>query len=105
MRLVLATILLCACSQAVARSTPAKTDRIAHLTVIGTNDVHGALLEAPPRKALARYTADPIGGADWFAGWVAAIRSDAREHGGEAIVLDAGDEFQGTLISNQFEGR
>ncbi|MFL5433933.1 MAG: hypothetical protein ACJ784_05425, partial [Myxococcales bacterium] len=61
--------------------------------MVGINDVHGALLEAPPHNALARYTAEPVGGADWFAGWVSAIRSDAREHGGEAIVLDAGDEF------------
>ncbi|MFL5455864.1 MAG: bifunctional metallophosphatase/5'-nucleotidase [Myxococcales bacterium] len=100
MRVLVATFLLIAASHA-----PAKSARIARLTVVGINDVHGALLEAPPHNALARYTAEPVGGADWFAGWVAAIRSDAREHGGEAIVLDAGDEFQGTLISNQFEGR
>ena len=73
--------------------------------MIGINDVHGALLEAEAHKPLARFTEEPVGGIDWFAGWVAAIRADARAHRGEAIVLDAGDEFQGTLISNQFEGR
>jgi 2',3'-cyclic-nucleotide 2'-phosphodiesterase (5'-nucleotidase family) len=105
MRVFLATFLLCACSQALGQGTPAKSARIAHLTIVGINDVHGALLEAPPHKSLARYTGEPVGGADWFAGWVAAIRSHARERGGEAIVLDGGDEFQGTLISNKTEGR
>src|SRR5712671_5986020 len=101
MRVLLATVLLSACSEASA-GAPARMER---LTVIGINDVHGALLETPAHKALARFTAEPVGGADWFAGWVAAIRSEARERGGEAIVLDGGDEFQGTLISNQFDGR
>jgi len=100
MRVLLATVLLCA-SEASAKE-PA---RIEKLTVIGINDVHGALLEAPAHKALARFTVEPVGGVDWFAGWVAAIRSEARGHRGEAIVIDGGDEFQGTLISNQFEGR
>src|SRR4051812_40276634 len=101
MGVLLATVLLFACSEAPAKE-PA---RIEKLTVIGINDVHGALLEAPAHKALARFTAEPVGGAGWFAGWVAAIRAGAREHDGDAIVLDGGDEFQGTLISNQFEGR
>src|SRR5438270_6835292 len=100
MRVLLATFLLIAASHA-----PAKSARIARLTVVGINDIHGALLEAPAHKALARFTAEPVGGIDWFAGWVHAIRADARAHRGEAIVLDAGDEFQGTLVSNQFEGR
>src|SRR4051812_4730101 len=108
MRALVATVLLCACSEASAQrptAPRAPPGRIARLTVIGINDVHGALLEAPAHKALARFTPDPVGGVDWFAGWVSAIRSEAREHGGEAIVLDGGDEFQGTLVSNQFEGR
>ena len=33
------------------------------------------------------------------------IRRDARGRGGEALLIDAGDEFQGTLLSNQFHGR
>src|SRR4051812_37493191 len=101
MRVLLAIVLLCACPEASA----AVSSRIERLTVVGINDVHGALLEAPAHKALARFTAEPVGGIDWFAGWVATIRAEARAHHGEAIVLDGGDEFQGTLVSNQFEGR
>src|SRR4051794_2817941 len=70
------------------------------LTVLGINDVHGALLAADPARGRG-----PIGGAEWFAGYAQAVRAQARSEGGEAIVVDAGDEFQGTLVSNQFLGR
>ena len=54
---------------------------------------------------LAAGLACQIGGADWFGGYLEAIRAEARERGGAVVVLDGGDEFQGTLISNQFRGR
>jgi 2',3'-cyclic-nucleotide 2'-phosphodiesterase (5'-nucleotidase family) len=79
--------------------------RVRRLTVIGINDVHGALLPAPPPRSLAAAAGGPIGGAEWFAGWMNAVRAAAREDGGETILLDGGDELQGTLISNQFQGR
>jgi len=75
------------------------------LTIVGINDTHGALLATPPPKWISALTPDPIGGADWFAGYLDAIRADAKQKGGEVLVLDAGDAFQGTLISNQFGGR
>jgi len=75
------------------------------LTIVGINDTHGALLASPPPKWISALTPDPIGGADWFAGYLDAIRADAKQKGGEVLVLDAGDAFQGTLISNQFGGR
>src|SRR5438270_611117 len=34
-----------------------------------------------------------------------AIRDDYKQHGDEVILLDAGDAFQGTLISNEFRGK
>ena len=34
-----------------------------------------------------------------------AIRADYKAKGGEVVILDAGDEFQGTLISNEFRGK
>jgi 5'-nucleotidase len=74
--------------------------RIRRLTIVGVNDIHGALLAAKPARGR-----DPIGGAEWFAGYVQAVRAQARSEGSEAIVVDAGDEFQGTLVSNQFQGR
>ena len=75
------------------------------LIVIGINDTHGALLAAPPPKWLANITKTDVGGADWFAGYVNVIRAQARAAGDDVIILDGGDLFQGTLISNQFQGR
>jgi len=91
-------------SRQLGRATPAQ-GALQRLTVVGINDVHGALLAAPGPRSLGAWTSDPLGGAEWMGGWMDAIRRDAREHGGEALLLDAGDEFQGTLISNQFQGR
>jgi 5'-nucleotidase len=75
------------------------------LTIVGINDTHGALLPASPPRWISARTRSEIGGADWFAGYLNAIRADARENGGEVILLDAGDAFQGTMISNEFGGR
>ena len=86
-------------------SAPGGSAGVRRLVVVGINDVHGALLASPAPRPLAVWTSDPIGGAEWLGGWMDAIRRDARERGGEALLIDAGDEFQGTLISNQFQGR
>jgi len=85
----------------------AREDRagLRRLVIVGINDVHGALLAAPGPRSLAAWTGDPVGGAEWLGGWLDAVRRDARERGGEALLVDGGDEFQGTLISNQFQGR
>jgi 5'-nucleotidase len=86
-------------------SAPRAGARLRPLVIVGINDVHGALLASPAPRSLAAWTSDLVGGADWLGGWMDAIRGDARERGGEALLIDAGDEFQGTLISNQFQGR
>src|SRR5260221_9228496 len=75
------------------------------LMVIGINDTHGALLSVPPPKWISSSTKSDIGGAEWFAGYLNVIRADYKAKGGEVVVLDAGDEFQGTLISNEFRGK
>jgi 5'-nucleotidase len=75
------------------------------LTIVGINDTHGALLAAPPPRWLHGLTTGEVGGADWFAGWMNAVRASAAAKGSEVLILDGGDEFQGTLISNQFRGR
>ena len=75
------------------------------LVLIGINDTHGAILAQPPPRWLARTTRDDFGGADWFSSYVDAVRADAKANGGATVLLDAGDMFQGTLISNQFQGR
>jgi 5'-nucleotidase len=86
-----------------AARTPSAAAR--RLTIVGINDTHGALLPAPAPKWTHGGAGGQIGGADWFGGYLEALRADARQKGSAVIVLDAGDEFQGTLISNQFQGR
>lgn len=57
------------------------------LTIVGTNDLHGALERLPI-----------------LAGYVANLRAArAADHGG-VVLVDGGDLFQGTLASNLAEG-
>src|SRR5216684_3645291 len=111
MRRILLGLLLavaCASKQKTDSSVPAAAAggvEGRRLMVVGINDTHGALLSIPPPKWVSSITKSDIGGADWFAGWVNAIRADYKAKGGEVVVLDAGDEFQGTLISNEFRGK
>ena len=57
------------------------------LTIIGTNDLHGAVDRLPI-----------------LAGYVANVRAKLAADGGELLLVDAGDMFQGTLASNLTEG-
>ncbi|MFN7685439.1 MAG: bifunctional metallophosphatase/5'-nucleotidase [Oligoflexia bacterium] len=69
------------------------------ITILATNDIHGGVdpsLHAP--------TGSLIGGLDLYAGIVASVRKGVEAKGGGVVVLDAGDQFQGTLISNFNEG-
>lgn len=68
------------------------------LTIVGTNDVHGwvAGLTAPFPRGEIRY-----GGAATLAGYVRILRQDNPDG---VVLVDAGDLFQGTLVSNLTEG-
>jgi 5'-nucleotidase len=57
------------------------------LSIIGTNDLHGAIERLP-----------------LFAGFVANLRAARAADGGGVVLLDGGDMFQGTLESNIVEG-
>ncbi len=57
------------------------------LTIMGTNDLHGAIDRLP-----------------MFAGFVANTRAAREADGGGLVLLDGGDMFQGTLESNLAEG-
>lgn len=110
MRRALIFLALLACSApqkkadgSASSSAPPSGER--RLMVVGINDTHGALLSTAPPKWISSFTKSDIGGADWFAGYIDAIRADYRAKGGEVVILDAGDEFQGTLISNEFRGK
>src|SRR5262245_4695367 len=62
------------------------------LTVIGTNDLHGAVLPKDGR-----------GGLELFAGYLRNVRNARVRDGGAVVLIDAGDMFQGTLESNLME--
>lgn len=71
------------------------------VTLVGTNDLHGGLTPSDKDGRV-------LGGLDWFAGYLAALRAHhARHYRDRATVhlLDAGDAIQGTLLSNHSEGR
>ena len=57
------------------------------LSIVGTNDLHGALERLP-----------------LFAGFVANLRAARAADGGGVVLVDGGDMFQGTLESNLKEG-
>jgi 2',3'-cyclic-nucleotide 2'-phosphodiesterase (5'-nucleotidase family) len=57
------------------------------ISIIGTNDLHGALERLP-----------------LFAGYMANLRAARAADGGGVVLLDGGDMFQGTLESNINEG-
>ncbi len=68
------------------------------LRIIATNDLHGALDPARSTKG------NPVGGA---AAMAASIQRAERECGAPCVTLlvDAGDMFQGTAVSNLAHGR
>jgi 5'-nucleotidase len=80
-------------SDAVARAAPLQ------LTILGTNDWHGW---AQPHQAKGPdgSTVDE-GGLELYASVVKLLRAETD---GRLLVLDAGDIFQGTLVSNLSEG-
>lgn len=57
------------------------------ISIVGTNDLHGALERLPI-----------------LAGYLANLRAARTQDGGGVLLLDAGDMFQGTLESNLSEG-
>ncbi|HVV83342.1 MAG TPA: bifunctional UDP-sugar hydrolase/5'-nucleotidase [Kofleriaceae bacterium] len=57
------------------------------LSIVGTNDLHGAVDRLPV-----------------LAGYIANLRAARAKDGGEVLLVDAGDLFQGTLASNLAEG-
>lgn len=72
------------------------------LTILGTNDIHGSM-EASPGDGNK-----PVGGMTYWSGVVQAIRAGAIASYGDnagVLLLDAGDQFQGTLVSNFNEGK
>ena len=78
---------------------PFKNDNLETVVIMGINDFHGAL------SARSYNTKDGIefqmGGADMLAGHIQNLR---KEFGSRFLLLDAGDQWQGTIDSNSVEG-
>ncbi|HEX8110130.1 MAG TPA: bifunctional UDP-sugar hydrolase/5'-nucleotidase, partial [Kofleriaceae bacterium] len=66
---------------------PPAPGRAVTISIVGTNDLHGALERLP-----------------LFAGFVANLRVARAADGGGVVLVDGGDMFQGTLESNLGEG-
>ena len=86
--LLLISLLVCACT--THESASLEPIRI---SVIGTNDVHGALVLEKERGGLAT-----------LSGYIDAVRAARAEDGGAVLLIDAGDMWQGTVASNLNEG-
>ena len=63
------------------------------LSIVGTNDLHGGILQREDRGGLAL-----------LGGYVSNLRAARARDGGAVLLIDGGDMFQGTLESNLTEG-
>jgi len=91
----LATLIVLSACTAPKAPTPVATAR---LRIIGTNDFHGAL---QPR----RIGGNQRGGAAALAATIARAEAECVAPTCEWILVDGGDQFQGTLASNLAFGR
>jgi 5'-nucleotidase len=104
-RLVLVTTLLVSLACEAPSSTAARVESAPkpppplRFTIAGTNDWHGW---AQPHQARAQDgSMVDEGGLSLYASVVKQLRAESE---GRLLVLDAGDVFQGTLVSNLTEG-
>ena len=87
---------------AVSAPTPAVTRvtrPVPRLRIIATNDIHGALEPRPDNAG------QPRGGLAYVATAIGRAREGCVSPACEVILLDGGDEFQGTPASNLAFGR
>ena len=82
----------------LTRSSTALPAGAHRLRIIATNDLHGALEPRPDANGVLR------GGAAYAASVIEKARSECAQDC-ESILLDAGDMFQGTPVSNLAFGR
>jgi 5'-nucleotidase len=85
--LALLCVLACGAPPKHEHVPPAPKKGARTLTIIGTNDLHGALERLP-----------------LLAGFIDNVRTARAADGGGVLLVDAGDMFQGTLESNIAEG-
>lgn len=75
------------------------------LTILHTNDIHARLAEFNAYGQTC--TPDESAKGECFGGYprIAAAVEAARKKGGNTLLLDAGDQFQGTLFYTALKGR
>jgi 5'-nucleotidase len=81
------------CTGRAADAAPAPPAGTVTLSIVGTNDLHGGILQSGDRGGLAL-----------LGGYLKNLRAARAKDGGAVLLLDAGDMFQGTLESNLNEG-
>ena len=86
-------VLLLACLAACAPEIEHQDSDPTVISIIGTNDLHGAVLSA-----------NGYGGLGVFSAYVNNLRAMRTADGGTVLLIDAGDMWQGTLESNMNEG-
>ena len=89
MTAVLLLVCLAACAPEIEHQDPGVTV----ISIIGTNDLHGAILST-----------NGYGGLGVFSAYVNNLRAMRAADGGAVVLIDAGDMWQGTLESNLNEG-
>jgi 2',3'-cyclic-nucleotide 2'-phosphodiesterase (5'-nucleotidase family) len=89
---LLASLAACTSTQAPELVSASITDTVT-ISIVGTNDIHGALTGAPH-----------VGGMELLSGYVNNLRALRAADGGTVLLIDAGDMWQGTLESNLTEG-
>jgi len=84
--------LVCVLSLGACVVAPDTRDEVT-ISIIGTNDVHGALSAA-----------SDVGGLVTVSAYADALRRARAADGGAVLIIDAGDMWQGSLESNLVEG-
>jgi 5'-nucleotidase / UDP-sugar diphosphatase len=79
-------------------------DGIMRLHLIWTNDVHGHVAPEEARFMNPAFP-PPLGGGASSATYVKSVRALAQAEGGDILILDAGDTFQGTPVGTKTQGR
>ena len=92
--IVFAALAALACADTTSRPAVAPAAPTVTLSVVGTNDLHGGILQRGDRGGLAL-----------LGGYVGNLRAARARDGGAVLLIDAGDLFQGTLESNLNEGQ
>jgi len=82
----------------VVEAPPSKPPEPIKLSIIGTNDVHGWAAAQSEKFANGELR---FGGLAAFSSYLKTLRA---ENPGGVVLVDAGDMFQGTLVSNLSEG-